>query len=470
MNSDVLILEIKYGGLGDHLFYSHIPRIAKETGKYAKVYVSELSDFRNPEYREFIWGTNPFVDGFANRPGQHVIPVAEDAGLNFLDRLMLGFGLDDGQRFHEPELYIQPPLRSELAEVSIYDPNYISNAGRFGRRDLEEVIRQQFIHIDRQMAPRNKSRMLSEIPTNVTAKDLNEFCSIIVSCKDLYCLTTGTATLAAALGKPATIFYGDGVKTVFHHSKMHRYIFVSESFASKVLRLVEETVHTPARAMRRIRRMSGQARRWLYLTLFGIKIPPPSATPHKSGTSLTKTIWCDEERAILTGRGIDIGCGIDPLDTSVLCFDQQDGDANDITAYVKDTFDFVYSSHCLEHMVDPKKTILAWWKLVKPGGHLFFIVPDEDLYEQGVFPSRFNPDHKATFTISKRQSWSPVSINVLDLVESLPGGHLIGIELQDKGYDRNLMRHGARRWWQRKAFDQTQIPDTLAQIQCIVKK
>src|SRR5260221_7032838 len=38
------------------------------------------------------------------------------------------------------------------------------------------------------------------------------------------------------------------------------------------------------------------------------------------------------------------------------------------------------------------------------------------LYEQGVFPSRFNGDHKSTFTISKASSWSPVSVNVLDLV------------------------------------------------------
>ena len=65
-------------------------------------------------------------------------------------------------------------------------------------------------------------------------------------------------------------------------------------------------------------------------------------------------------------------------------------------------------------MSDPRKTILDWWKLVKPGGYLFVVVPDEDLYEQGVFPSRFNNDHKATFTIAKAKSWSPNSINVLE--------------------------------------------------------
>lgn len=178
----------------------------------------------------------------------------------------------------------------------------------------------------------------------------------------------------------------------------------------------------------------------------------------------------------------------------------EDGDANIITKFVHEQFDYVYSSHCLEHMKNPKNALAEWWQLVKPGGHLMFIVPDEDLYEQGIFPSRFNPDHKATFTVSKRNSWSPVSFNVYDLALGLPGSRIVSIELQDQGYDRKQVVWGtpaeqpralriARRLylaWRRrtgreiqameavlKLFevrDQTQNPATLAQIQCIVQK
>ena len=31
MEQKTLIIEIRKGGLGDHLFYSHLPRIAKQT-------------------------------------------------------------------------------------------------------------------------------------------------------------------------------------------------------------------------------------------------------------------------------------------------------------------------------------------------------------------------------------------------------------------------------------------------------
>lgn len=220
------------------------------------------------------------------------------------------------------------------------------------------------------------------------------------------------------------------------------------------------------------------------------------------GTTASKITWGEDsiEIRVLRGKGIDIGAGSDPVSLEAKSFDKNDGDANYITKYVNETFDFVYSSHCLEHMIDPRKAILEWWKLVKVGGHLFVIVPDEDLYEQGVFPSRFNPDHKATFTISKTKSWSPVSLNLYDLAKSLEGGEILSLTLQDEGYDRKLMTFGERHkqnflvkyviknyfrvknrlgfnnkkletvFLKYESIDQTRRGDVLAQIQCIIKK
>jgi predicted SAM-dependent methyltransferase len=88
--------------------------------------------------------------------------------------------------------------------------------------------------------------------------------------------------------------------------------------------------------------------------------------------------WGTIEKQATQGNGIDIGCGPDPVSPNARRFDLEHGDANFVSQYVKEQFDFVYSSHCLEHMHDPKATILDWWRLVKPGGHLFVVVPDED--------------------------------------------------------------------------------------------
>jgi SAM-dependent methyltransferase len=156
-------------------------------------------------------------------------------------------------------------------------------------------------------------------------------------------------------------------------------------------------------------------------------------------TSKTLRLLTEAEQRALSGKGLDIGAGDDPVRPDVQRFDVEHGDANRVTAFVTDleSFDYVYSSHCLEHMHDPAVALADWWKLVKPGGTMMVIVPDEDLYEQGYWPSIFNSDHKATFTISKQTSWSPVSRNLMDLARGLPNAEIVSVRLQDNNYKRS---------------------------------
>jgi SAM-dependent methyltransferase len=151
---------------------------------------------------------------------------------------------------------------------------------------------------------------------------------------------------------------------------------------------------------------------------------------------------------VFRGKGIDIGCGGDRLDRDGLfpniasCdgFDIADGDAEEILKYLpRHSYDFVYSSHCLEHMRDPARAISNWFELVRPYGFLCVVIPDEDLYEQGVWPSRFNADHKWSFTFKKRRSWSPRSINVVEMIlDNLLQFTLIRISLVDDQYEYNI--------------------------------
>ncbi len=89
-------------------------------------------------------------------------------------------------------------------------------------------------------------------------------------------------------------------------------------------------------------------------------------------------------------------------------------------------------------MFNANDALVEWWPLVKPGGYLLLTVPDEDLYEQGVFPSRFNSDHKATSRFRKSDSWSPVSLDLERMVSRLPGTRIISAELQSDNYDFSL--------------------------------
>lgn len=61
--------------------------------------------------------------------------------------------------------------------------------------------------------------------------------------------------------------------------------------------------------------------------------------------------------------------------------------------------DYVYSSHCLEHMNDAISAIREWWRVVKHGGHIVMVVPHRDLYEKKMeMPSRFSGEHMRFYT------------------------------------------------------------------------
>lgn len=113
------------------------------------------------------------------------------------------------------------------------------------------------------------------------------------------------------------------------------------------------------------------------------------------------------------GRGIDIGCGNDPINpaqwpniTEIVPYDRiidPSHDAETVPQYGEE-FTFVHASHCLEHMTDVWATLGRWWELIIPGGFLIFTVPDFSLYEHHVWPSQFNSDHKHKFTTSLKIS------------------------------------------------------------------
>lgn len=169
------------------------------------------------------------------------------------------------------------------------------------------------------------------------------------------------------------------------------------------------------------------------------------------------------------GDGIDIGCGPDPVSQyselfplmkQVRNWDLSDGDAQYLQSVADETFNFVHSSHCLEHMQDPIVALYHWLRVLKPNGYLVVTIPDEDLYEQGIFPSTYNDDHKFTFTIHKKRSWSNNSINLMILLgEFSDVAQTLKVELLDSTYRFNLER-----------FDQTLTPVAEAGIEFILRK
>jgi predicted SAM-dependent methyltransferase len=111
-------------------------------------------------------------------------------------------------------------------------------------------------------------------------------------------------------------------------------------------------------------------------------------------------------------------------------------------------------------MNSPETALKNWLRIIKHDGYLIVTIPDEDLYEQQVWPSRYNYDHKFSFTILKNKSWCQKSINVIDLLNKFKNEISIKkIELLDNFYLDNVGN-----------IDQTRYFSSECAIEFIIKK
>jgi predicted SAM-dependent methyltransferase len=119
-----------------------------------------------------------------------------------------------------------------------------------------------------------------------------------------------------------------------------------------------------------------------------------------------------------SGVGIDIGCGNDLLSKEIFTnikqidpYDIKDGDATYCKNIENEKYNFVYSSHCLEHLQYPYLAFQNWLRICKYDGYIIVAVPHEIFYEKCLWPSRWNSEHLNSFTL-EWESNLPKSINI----------------------------------------------------------
>lgn len=138
-----------------------------------------------------------------------------------------------------------------------------------------------------------------------------------------------------------------------------------------------------------------------------------------------------EARAVCRGRGIDVGAGEFPLPGALPVRDEPGCNAYELSCVEDETLDYVFSSHCLEHLARPAEALALWARKLKPGGRLFLYLPHPDM-EEWRPGSPAVPEH----------CWSPAPESVRVLVEAA------GCEV----------------------LSLTELPDTYWSFRCLAKK
>lgn len=87
--------------------------------------------------------------------------------------------------------------------------------------------------------------------------------------------------------------------------------------------------------------------------------------------------------------------------------------AGDELPFKDDVWDFVISSHVIEHFYDPIKTVKEWLRVVKPGGYVYIIAPHKErtfdknrdrttlaeIIQNHDFPNPPEPDHHGHYSV-----------------------------------------------------------------------
>lgn len=81
------------------------------------------------------------------------------------------------------------------------------------------------------------------------------------------------------------------------------------------------------------------------------------------------------------GNGLDVGAGKWPLPGAVPVdpFVRKYGSEHHALSLPSGVFDYIFSSHCLEHLDDPIRALEHWKSRLRNGGVLFLYLPHPDM-------------------------------------------------------------------------------------------
>lgn len=94
--------------------------------------------------------------------------------------------------------------------------------------------------------------------------------------------------------------------------------------------------------------------------------------------------WCTEMASVAQwckGNGLDPGSGHRTFSPDVVTMDMVSTEAQamgraESLPFADCSFDFVITSHLIEHIQDTRGTLREWLRVVKPGGYVCSIVPN----------------------------------------------------------------------------------------------
>lgn len=231
-----IVLDIEYGGLGDVLAFTSLPRLLKEQHNIS-FYISprSLKTMKHPDIFRLCFEMNPFFCGVREtREGEEYFTYKGFAselsfmtfltgrgGTDVISSIEKQFGLN-GRGL--PEIFYEPKSLAGYHDVILIDKNYISGK-KMGWKYDDKTFEKEIEH-----AGGGELRVEYIDPAQ---QSLFDYADMIHSCRHFITVLSGGAALAAALSassqKPFTVVlpynaFGGAVDQFIFRKSSGRYI------------------------------------------------------------------------------------------------------------------------------------------------------------------------------------------------------------------------------------------------------
>lgn len=129
-------------------------------------------------------------------------------------------------------------------------------------------------------------------------------------------------------------------------------------------------------------------------------------------------------------RILDLGCGVSkfPGSIGVDCAQNPSVDVvhdlNDFPyPFEDDSFHVIYMNHCIEHLIDPKKTLEECLRIARPDGSIFITLPHfTNAASFGDVTHRRYFSYRALLTLAKDLTWKNkmLALNNMRITARIP--------------------------------------------------
>lgn len=125
----------------------------------------------------------------------------------------------------------------------------------------------------------------------------------------------------------------------------------------------------------------------------------------------------DVARRYCLGSGLDVGAGPWPLKGAVPIRDEPHRNAYELDIVPDRSLDYVFSSHCLEHLDRWREALGLWIRKLKPGGILFLYLPHESMkmwHRRGPWVGlghKWRPRHEVLVPFLDAQEMEVIELN-----------------------------------------------------------